>query len=222
MVSSKRSGGEAIAADVAKKSAGNVFKDKNAFASKNAFVDALAKALEGTRKMTKEKARALAEKVETGFAFFGAKSPLKTPGAGPKMEIDALREKLTESAIDAFYPIFGEAKARDKARDFVVLLLGDAGFKRPGPKKKSLLEQITEQIQALMVVMKGKMDPDMAQELIKSTIIQSVSENAKCDLDSFILNEALSGPGKKLLSTMHEAMVGKGKGEKGLNIPLQI
>ena len=220
----KRSGKEVLASDVAKNAASKVFKNKDAFISKEAFRDALAKAFEESGKVLKERAREFAEKVEIGLAFFGAKDPLKQPMQGVRMEMDVLREKLTESAIESFFPIFGEKKAREKAREFVVLLLGEPGFKGKGPKKKSLLELITEQIQALLVVTKGKMSPELAQDLIKNTIVQSLAENSKCDLDAFILNEALNMPGKKLLATMHDAMVGKspGGGEKGLNIPLQI
>lgn len=219
----KRSGKEVLASDVAKKAAGKVFKDKNAFTSKEAFKEALIKAFEGAGKGIKERAREFAEKVEVGFAFFGAKNPLKSPAKGVTMEMEVLREKLMEAAIESFFPIFGEKKARDKAQDFVVLLLGEPGFKGKD-RKKSLLEQITEQIQALLVVTKGKLSPELAQDLIKNTIVQSLADNSKCDLDAFILNEALNAPGKKLLETMHDAMVSKsgGGGDKGLNIPLQI
>lgn len=218
----KRSGKEVQASEVAKKAAGKVFKNKNAFASKAAFKDALAKAFEEAG-LPKDRARELAEKVEVGLAFFGAKDPLKQPMQGVVMGLDALREKLTEAAIEAFFPIFGEKKARDKAREFVVLLLGEPGFKDRS-KKKSLIEQITEQIQALMVVTKGKMSPELAEELIKNTIVKSIGENSKCDFDAFILNEALNAPGKRLLATMHDAMVAKspGGGEKGFSMPLQI
>lgn len=218
----KRSGKEAIASNEAKKAAGKVFKNKDAFASKEAFTNALAKAFEESGTILKDRAREFANKVVIGLAFFGAKDPLKTPAKGVRMEMEALREKLMDSAIESFFPIFGEKKAREKARDFVVLLLGEPGFKGKAPIKKSLIEEITEQIQALVVVTKGKLDPTIAQELIKNTIVQSLGENSRCDLDAFILNEALNAPGKKLLSTMHDAMVASPTGEKGLSIPLQI
>lgn len=220
----KRSGKEILAAEVAKKAASKVFKNKDAFISKDAFREALAKAFEETGKVPKDKCREFADKVEVGLALWGAKDPLKQPMQGLTMELDVLREKLMEVAIESFYPIFGEKKARDKAREFVVLLLGEPGFKKSKDKKKSLLEQITDQIQALMVVTKGKMNPDLAQDLIKNTIIKSISDSAQCDLDAFILNEALNAPGKKLLTTMHDAMIAKaaGGGEKGFSMPLQI
>lgn len=210
--------------DFARQTAFEVFQDPEAFISKEAFKQALAKAFQKNKNMSKEAAESLAQKVEVGLAMGKGQDPLKSEIQNEVMNLSTLRERLTESAITSFALIFGSEKGKAKAEEFVSLLIGtEEDEKNFGKEKpKALLFQMAEQIQSLLQIKKDTSIGEI-EELMKETLIQSLAEQARPDLDAFVLNEALLANGNKLLSTVHDALISNiGGSEEGLNIPIQI
>ena len=210
--------------EFARQAAFEVFQDPEAFVSKEAFKKALANAFQKNRKMSKEEALLLAQKVEVGLAIGKGQDPLKSETQNEVMDLSTLRERITESAIASFALIFGSEKGKAKAEEFVSLLIGtEEDEKNFGKEKpKALLFQMAEQIQSLLQIKKDASIGEI-EELMKETLIQSLAEQARPDLDAFVLNEALLANGNKLLSTVHDALISNiGGSEEGLNIPIQI